>query len=49
VITTVFTDPHSDIADKFNDQITALIVIAASLEHTANHAPTHPDADRRTC
>ena len=104
VITTVFTDPHSDIGDKFNDQITALLVlaraasegvprdrlrlwtahwtgsphlcdhhcvpgsptsrrcgigfrvgtdrdemIAASLEHTAAHATTHPHAHRRTC
>ena len=49
VVTTVFTDPGSDISNKFNDQITQLLVIAASHEHTADHAPTRPHADRKTC
>ena len=49
LITSFYAHPGSEIAEKFDGQVTQLLVIAASLEHTADHALTHPHADRRTC
>ena len=49
VIRSFHTQPGSEIAAKFDGQVAQLLVIAASLEQTADAAAAIPPPDRRTC